>query len=521
MKALTKNSNKNGTPNTALQQKGSDAFFGVQAKLTIGSADDAYEREADTMAESIVGNSTKQNNYFGGNSFFPGVSGSTVQKSNSEEEQVQEKPLAASVTPLVQMASEEEQPIQEKCAECEGEEQNIQNKTSDTHIQRKLSVEDDYPTKYVKDMQSHVKIEGEDPSKKLTKKDRLSLVKKQLGKISPEFKMDGSGKVKQENLKTEDKLAKGSKATGSCCLHVLSRPTSKTDWKIVVADHLSPHTLEKKHTVLINSNLNPVTYGFHNKKGKQISYGPNPELILGHELCGHASLMELGSHAKGKRAVSDVHDSTINIENEIAKSLGKKEDQLRGSASDGPHKGESFGHGEVINFGFNKYDVSKLDPKEQDKLKFISDIVKTFDFFVELRGHSDNVGSEGAKQSVSDKRAKNVFLFLRKLGVPLRASVDVGEKNDIQVNRFLLKGMSDKEPLKGFDPLSEQHKLRRVDVFISSFPAGISELPKGISKSKRKKLSNPGKVKEPDKVKEILGAGTPCEKLLVTKAYRS
>lgn len=470
MSVFEKLSNRRGTPNASANEMEGDSFFGAQAKLLKGSENNAYESEADKTADTVVDKSISNDSFFGSGSF------------------------ASSSRPV------------------------IQNKLSNNLIQRKLTVEDDYPKKYVDQFQKNP--EGEDPSKKLSNKERHNLVKGQLGKISPDFKVKAGGTVKASHSKKEKDLAKGSKGTGSCCMHVLTRPTAKNDWEILVADHLFPHTLEKQHKVLINSNLTPVETGYHTKKGEKKSYTPNPEIVLGHELCGHAALMEVGAHAKGKRAVSNVHDSTINIENEIAKSVGKKDDELRGLAADGPHKGESLGKSAVINFGFNKADVNKLDKSEQDKLKLIADLVKVFDMFVELRGHSDNVGSEGAKQRISDRRAKNVFLYLRKLNVPLRAEVDVGEKRPMNLNRFLLKGMSDKEPVPGYDPLSEQHKLRRVDVFVASYPAGLSEMPHGTSKRKKKKLAKHDKVKEPEKVQDLIDNGTPCEKLLVEKAWR-
>jgi len=399
-----------------------------------------------------------------------------------------------------------------------GEAKTIHNKASNQMVQRKLTVKDEYPKEYIDNFQTDPK--GEDPSEKLSDKERHNLVKGQLAKISPDFAVKAGGDVEASHSKEENELAKGSKGTGSCCMHVLTRPKAKNNWEILMADHLFPHTHDKKHKVLINSNQTPVEAGYHTKKGEKKVYTSNPEVVLGHELCGHAALQEIDVHAEGKRAVSNVHDSTINIENEIAKSVGIKEKDLRGLAADGPHKGESFGKSVVINFGFNKFSVHKLDKSERDKLKLIADLVKVFDMFVELRGHSDNVGSEGAKQRISDLRARNVYYYLRNLGVSRKAKVDVDNNSDINLNRFLLKGMSDKEPVPGYDPATEQHRLRRVDVFLASYPAGLSELPPGISKKTKKILEKHDEVKEPKQVQELIDKGTPCEKLLVEKAWR-
>jgi phage-related protein len=54
---------------------------------------------------------------------------------------------------------------------------------------------------------------------------------------------------------------------------------------------------------------------------------------------------------------------------------------------------------------------------------------------------------------------------------------------------------------------------------VSSFPAGLSEFPKDTPKRKRKKLQKLDIVKEPEKAKEIRKTGSPCEKLLIEKAF--
>ena len=90
------------------QVVGGDSFFKpkIQPKLAMGKPGDKYEVEADRMADQVV-------NKKGG--------GDAVQKMEGEEE-VQQKPLAASVTPLVQkMQVPEEEAVQAKCGEC-GEE---------------------------------------------------------------------------------------------------------------------------------------------------------------------------------------------------------------------------------------------------------------------------------------------------------------------------------------------------------------------------------------------------------------
>ncbi|GHC57864.1 hypothetical protein [Ulvibacter litoralis] len=74
----------------------SDAPFfpAVQEKLALGKADDAYEKEADAMADTVVGTAENTN----------------VQKMENEEESVQQKSLSDTITTIQkeEMAAEEE-----------------------------------------------------------------------------------------------------------------------------------------------------------------------------------------------------------------------------------------------------------------------------------------------------------------------------------------------------------------------------------------------------------------------------
>jgi hypothetical protein len=90
----------------------------VQAKLTVGPAGDKYEQEADRVAEQVM---SSQPSAFSGQPSaisrrsLPGDGQpSNVNRQAEEEEEVQTKPLAASITPLVQRQAEEEEEVQTK-----------------------------------------------------------------------------------------------------------------------------------------------------------------------------------------------------------------------------------------------------------------------------------------------------------------------------------------------------------------------------------------------------------------------
>lgn len=94
----------------------------VQAKLTVGKADDKYEREADSMAEQVVQRAA-----------MPDVQ--TKCAGCEEKEKVQRKPLADGVTPFVQRKEMEREPVQMK-----EEEEPVQAK-----LQRKEEEEGEEP----------------------------------------------------------------------------------------------------------------------------------------------------------------------------------------------------------------------------------------------------------------------------------------------------------------------------------------------------------------------------------------
>lgn len=80
----------------------------IQAKLTVGPAHDAYEQEADGVAEQVLTMAAPASQQ-------PAASGDQpVLQRVAEEDEVQMKPLAASITPLVQRAAEDEDELQAK-----------------------------------------------------------------------------------------------------------------------------------------------------------------------------------------------------------------------------------------------------------------------------------------------------------------------------------------------------------------------------------------------------------------------
>ena len=109
-------------PNQVL---GGDSFFKpkVQTKLKVGKAGDQYEMEADRMADQVVNKTSGDG---------------AVQKMEGEEE-VQQKPLADSITSIQRMEATEEEPVQkmeeEEAVQMMEEEEPVQKMEEEEAVQ--------------------------------------------------------------------------------------------------------------------------------------------------------------------------------------------------------------------------------------------------------------------------------------------------------------------------------------------------------------------------------------------------
>ena len=131
---MTLFSQKSKSPQTP--QKSSEDFFGVQAKLSIGKSNDKYEVEADKMADKVVTNKQKNNtdSFFNPSPILQKKQDNELQK--QEETESQEKPLAKTITPVIQLATDKEEAVQEK------KEEEIQTKEEDQKLQTSAGTDD-------------------------------------------------------------------------------------------------------------------------------------------------------------------------------------------------------------------------------------------------------------------------------------------------------------------------------------------------------------------------------------------
>ena len=111
-----------------------------------------------------------------------------------------------------------------------------------------------------------------------------------------------------------------------------------------------------------------------------------------------------------------------------------------------------------ILFGFNS---TKLSDEAKSSLTAFAEVLKsTPDADVAILGHTDNVGTEKANQSVSEKRAKAVADHLKEQGVEGKQLKDV-------------LGMNFSQPIASNDTEEGRAQNRRVEVYMYASQAMI------------------------------------------------
>lgn len=115
MSVFAKNPNLSSTHSNQSNDNGKESFFGIQAKLNIGKSNDKYEVEADKVADKIV--SKKQPNtaesFFSPSPLVQKKLTEEVHKQDDTNKEIQQKEIADSITPVVQLNPIKEE-IQQK-----------------------------------------------------------------------------------------------------------------------------------------------------------------------------------------------------------------------------------------------------------------------------------------------------------------------------------------------------------------------------------------------------------------------
>ncbi|MEN8115381.1 MAG: hypothetical protein ABFS16_00260 [Bacteroidota bacterium] len=121
---INKSENKSNYSNSSFSRSKDSVFFTAQPKLKVGQPNDQYEQEADRVANQVISRQAENQTFF----------------APAQSSVLQTKPLAETITPLVQKQEEEEEEAQAKRLETvqkqEEEEEEAQPKLLETTIQK-------------------------------------------------------------------------------------------------------------------------------------------------------------------------------------------------------------------------------------------------------------------------------------------------------------------------------------------------------------------------------------------------
>jgi outer membrane protein OmpA-like peptidoglycan-associated protein len=375
----------------------------------------------------------------------------------------------------------------------------VQQQTTGQQIQRRLTVDPNHPGPSI--------APASDPAASLTSSQRFTMMDTLIQSLCDGFEVDAAGDVVTKTLASPDRsaLAAGSKPTGCCCLAVLT--DALDTWTIEVSQVAGPHTRSASKQVILSPTSTPVEFGSFTPAGSLAFQGDVP--AAGHELCGHAALIELSAHPPStSRLTTNVHDPTVRTENLISTEQGVPAAGLRGLAASGTHRGESVDRITIRQYPLNGTTASSLPTAERDKLRFAADYVVQNESWVDVLGHSDSAGSSSAKKTVSEERANNAKTDLMAHGV----LATITKHGLTGVPRFTrVEGLSDTQPPP--PPLdADPGNWRRVELLIAGFPAGAQVPPPGTP-------TTVTPLATPPAVPGLKASADPCVALLTRGAY--
>lgn len=188
------------------------------------------------------------------------------------------------------------------------------------------------------------------------------------------------------------------------------------DWKIRIKEDEWPHTDDLNRRVFIHSSRSQMEFGAWGggmQSGTRVMQ--QTWRVLGHELCGHAWLKQLGTHpppnivTSGGRIMSrPSHDPTVAVENRVAQDVLGATAPQRGVHT-APHSGESFGRVTISEFPSNSAHISGLPAGMKARFDIVEHFMNANPFVkADIVGHADAVGTTAANQALSEARAQRV-----------------------------------------------------------------------------------------------------------------
>lgn len=299
------------------------------------------------------------------------------------------------------------------------------------------------------------------------------------------------------------KVAAGKNKLRCCCLSTLT--AAPDAWTIVVRSSDAPTTDQGAREVAVTRTsgaLAPELRYWSGGPTQTVQSLPATE-TFGHELCGHAALMQIKAHpssqvGSGDRAYNDEHDPTVRVESALAVEMGLG-GARRGLAASGSHRGESL----------RVFTIGPYAPDADDPAPFAAQLGVAVAF---LDGNDallvDEVGmrdSADTKAGVSQSRADKV-----------RAELNNGvAKSTVEVETTPSKN----ETLPRLQPATDGGAAgkRVVELLMAISPAGLIK-PIGTAPPATPVHAGP----EFPAVVKVLKAGTgpnACHNLLASTGW--
>jgi hypothetical protein len=339
-----------------------------------------------------------------------------------------------------------------------------------------------------------------------------------LQKLCPDFDVNQTtGRVTAKTGTGCDKkdfaaVAGGSQKLGCCCLCTLVRTSDS--WKIIVTINSSPTTdgskLIVRMTPTAGSSVPDLRYWTGGAPETMVSLPP--EEGLGHELCGHAALMQARGHPPGEskktmRTFSDIHDPTIKIQNELA---GPNEMNLgatpRGLAVAGSaHRGESLRVFAVGPFATDSDAISAATQTLIDGAAAFAD--GNSRLIIDIVGFSD---SSDTIATIGQTRADTVRTALE---------TKMKQKKDVD---FIMSPGAKATMIKRLQPATDggAGAAAVVEIRLAREPAALLALPSGVTLSTTVSHVDPERKKRvEDVIKNVKSTGNACHDLLITTAW--
>lgn len=281
---------------------------------------------------------------------------------------------------------------------------------------------------------------------------------KLIHKLDPAFNVNSSGDV----VAASSASCATASAVRDKCLCTLTG--SADTWEIIFDNNNWPHTSDSPKSVTIQNSFSKLNFGsWGGGASANTRVMQSGERVLGHELCGHAFLLETGTHPASDPRTSAAfgrpgHAPTVGIENKVADEIAGTNAPDRGVFTD-PHQGESFAKISIAKYGTNSFDV--MSSPERINVKTIVRFMKDPMIKADIIGHSDGTGTASERNKASGLRAKDLKNTL------VLEGISPGQFKEV-------KGVGDSECAGG---AVANPDCRKTDVFMFLFEAASISHP--------------------------------------------